>query len=681
MRSDVKVVESDAWKDPRQRACAEADIAAARQREGKDATKAAATQPAAVEQEHPASAEQGDLATAPPDEFATAQPEASAKEQPDEFATAPPEETEVAVDEAYAACVKVCPGLLEQANTCFDRPPCEVKPECKEKTGPILLCIEDTPECSPFKKFAESDSWKDPRQRACVDADIAAERQRRDAANAVASVSEGEEEVEVGTQTPADSQEAAADQAAALRVVADDAEAFAATAEKAGQAAQLAANAAISAHESAATSEGHPGELAKSAEQSALSAATAAASDALEAAQAAVDAASQGTDDLTEAQGKLDAAKAIVERGGAPAEEIAAAAVAPVQAANATRVAVAAAAEAAKMPTPEPQGFFSKLFGSTEPTVPPSSLPSSPVNVAASEAVPSTPPAADVGSPDIAASDTVPSTPPVASDAGSADAEASEAVPSTAPAADVGSADAAASEAVPSTPPAKDAGSADVASDAKPSTPPAASTSDAGPADAKASEAKPSTPPAASTADGGSPHDAASEEVQLPSRVYGWDHSARPNRGEIQEAYSTCGAACSGLFEHSEDCFNVLPCDVSADCKDVAGRTLLCMSEEDGCKRLVKILSDGAWSIPEQRACVDADISATRALEGGNVASNTGDEEANDDVGDVEQIFDSLDHIVEEVKLGHTDNAAHELEPLVSMAKQEGDDDVAALFV
>merc|ERR1719387_2481838 len=231
-------------------------------------------------------------------------------------------------------------------------------------------------------------------------------------------------------------------------------------------------------------------------------------------------------------------------------------------------------------------------------------------------------------------------------------------------------------------PPAKDAGSADVASDAKPSTPPAASTSDAGPADAKASEAKPSTPPAASTADGGSPDDAASEEVQLPSRVYGWDHSAHPNRGEIQEAYSTCGAACSGLFEHSEDCFNVLPRDVSADCKDVAGRTLLCMSEEDGCKRLVKILSDGAWSIPEQRACVDADISATRALEGGNAeASNTGDEEANDDVGDVEQIFDSLDHIVEEVKLGHTDNAAHELEPLVSMAKQEGDDDVAALFV
>merc|ERR1719331_1898514 len=33
------------------------------------------------------------------------------------------------------------------------------------------------------------------------------------------------------------------------------------------------------------------------------------------------------------------------------------------------------------------------------------------------------------------------------------------------------------------------------------------------------------------------------------------------------------------------------------------------------------------------------------------------------------------------MKLGHTDNAAHELEPLVSMAKQEGDDDVAALFV
>ena len=51
------------------------------------------------------------------------------------------------------------------------------------------------------------------------------------------------------------------------------------------------------------------------------------------------------------------------------------------------------------------------------------------------------------------------------------------------------------------------------------------------------------------------------------------------------------------------------------------------MSEEDGCKRLVKILSDGAWSIPEQRACVDADISATRALEGGNAeASNTGDD-------------------------------------------------------
>merc|ERR1719214_171648 len=66
-----------------------------------------------------------------------------------------------------------------------------------------------------------------------------------------------------------------------------------------------------------------------------VAAATEAAKHAIDAAQAGVDAASRGTDDLMEAQGKLDAAKAVVERGGTP-KEVAAAASAAVEAANAS---------------------------------------------------------------------------------------------------------------------------------------------------------------------------------------------------------------------------------------------------------------------------------------------------------------------------------------------------------
>merc|ERR1719311_1705578 len=55
---------------------------------------------------------EAEFATEPPGDFATASPE--------ESGAVVEQDTDVSDAEAYVACAKVCPGLAEQASTCFD---------------------------------------------------------------------------------------------------------------------------------------------------------------------------------------------------------------------------------------------------------------------------------------------------------------------------------------------------------------------------------------------------------------------------------------------------------------------------------------------------------------------------------------------------------------------------------
>jgi hypothetical protein len=83
-----------------------------------------------------------------------------------------------------------------------------------------------------------------------------------------------------------------------------------------------------------------------------------------------------------------------------------------------------------------------------------------------------------------------------------------------------------------------------------------------------------------------------------------------------EHAFEQCGKACPKLAEHTSDCFNVMPCEVTAECKLTASDTLLCMSESAQCASLITVLKAGAWSSPSELACVEADIEAARVRNG-----------------------------------------------------------------